>query len=67
MSNQSNPDYPNFVPGFHNDPDPTPIVLPSWVNNPYVILTDGEKKRKVRVGDPTYRVLVANGWKEVKS
>lgn len=47
------------------DPDPTPVVLPWWVNNEFVILTDGETKRKVRTGDSLYRVLIANGWTEV--
>lgn len=51
---------------WHADPDPTPVVLPWWINDPLLTMTDGEKCiENVRKNSALYRAMIANGWTEV--
>jgi hypothetical protein len=48
--------------------DVYPIRLPWWINDPLVTMTDGAKCiDNVRENSALYRVMIANGWTEVKS
>ena len=67
MTNQPNaPTPPADDPGDYNDP--TPIVLPWWINEPLLTMTDGVKCiDNVRENSALYRVMIGNGWTEAES